>query len=159
METISSDIVIAGAGPAGATMALMLAGSGITVTLVDKDRFPRNKICGDALSGKVLSILRRMPADVYNEFISSVAKTPSSGIRFVSPGLHEADINFPSGHGSGPPGFICPRREFDAFLVSKLKGFGNIRLIEGEKATSIERGGSAVTLVTANYRITGKVIA
>ena len=63
METISSDLVIAGAGPAGATMALMLAGSGLKVTVVDKDRFPRNKICGDALSGKVLSILKRMPAD------------------------------------------------------------------------------------------------
>jgi geranylgeranyl reductase family protein len=159
VQDIRCDIIIVGAGPAGATMALMLAGSGLEVTVIDKDRFPRDKICGDALSGKVVSILKRMPDGIFEEFLEKVPKTPSYGIRFVSPGLHTADIPFKPGIPGLPPGYICPRREFDAFLVSKIKDCGNIRLIEGEKVVQIRREDDSVIAVTDQSKVTGRMIA
>ncbi|MGK0366481.1 MAG: geranylgeranyl reductase family protein [Saprospiraceae bacterium] len=45
------DIAIVGAGPSGCACALALQGSGLRVVLLDKDIFPRDKICGDAIPG------------------------------------------------------------------------------------------------------------
>jgi geranylgeranyl reductase family protein len=159
VRTINGDIIISGAGPAGATMALMLAGSGLRVTIIDKDRFPRDKICGDALSGQVVSILKRMPDSIFDEFLEIVPKTPSYGIRFVSPGMHIADIPFITKSFDQPPGYICPRREFDSFLISKVKNYRNIHLVEGERIVQIRRADHSVTAITERYEVTGRMIA
>ena len=45
-----TDVLIVGAGPSGSACALLLADAGIPVTILDKAEFPRDKICGDALS-------------------------------------------------------------------------------------------------------------
>ncbi|HUB07485.1 MAG TPA: NAD(P)/FAD-dependent oxidoreductase [Myxococcales bacterium] len=49
MSDSSYDVCIAGAGPAGATCAHYLAKAGLRVALLEKARFPRDKICGDAV--------------------------------------------------------------------------------------------------------------
>ncbi|MEM4258032.1 MAG: FAD-dependent oxidoreductase [Candidatus Thermoplasmatota archaeon] len=48
------DVVIVGAGPAGSTAAKFLAENGISVLIIDKRRFPRDKPCGGGLTIKVL---------------------------------------------------------------------------------------------------------
>jgi len=57
------DLVIVGAGPAGCVVAMNLADSGLKVALVDKADLPAEKICGDALSGTVLTVLKRLPGN------------------------------------------------------------------------------------------------
>lgn len=54
------DVVIVGAGPAGATAANYLASAGRRVLLLDKSRFPREKICGDGLIPDALNGLRAL---------------------------------------------------------------------------------------------------
>jgi 2-polyprenyl-6-methoxyphenol hydroxylase-like FAD-dependent oxidoreductase len=51
------DVVVVGAGPAGALAACQLARAGRAVLLVDKADFPRHKVCGSCLNGRALSIL------------------------------------------------------------------------------------------------------
>jgi len=53
----SCDVLIIGAGPAGATAARALARAGIDVVLADRSAFPRDKICGDGLIGDALGAL------------------------------------------------------------------------------------------------------
>ena len=55
---MTSDVVIVGAGPAGATAARTLARAGVTVRLLDRSNFPRNKPCGGGIS---LRVLKRFP--------------------------------------------------------------------------------------------------
>ena len=45
------DVIICGAGTAGTTCALGLFDAGLRVALLDKESFPREKICGDAYGG------------------------------------------------------------------------------------------------------------
>ena len=54
------DAVIIGAGPAGSAAAILLARAGRRVLLIEKDRFPRNKVCGEFLSGQALPLLERL---------------------------------------------------------------------------------------------------
>ena len=51
------DVVIIGAGPAGSTAAILLARAGWSVALVEKQRFPRRKVCGECIAASNLPLL------------------------------------------------------------------------------------------------------
>ena len=55
IESRRPTIVIAGAGPAGSSLAIRLAVAGIDVTLIERDRFPRQKLCGEFISPESLA--------------------------------------------------------------------------------------------------------
>src|SRR5881396_3930791 len=57
------DVLIVGAGPAGAIAALVLARAGARVRLVDRATFPRDKLCGDTVNPGTLARLRRLGLD------------------------------------------------------------------------------------------------
>src|SRR2546425_11579320 len=58
------DVVVVGAGPAGATTALLLARAGASVLLVDRARVPRDKACSEYLSPATTEILQRLGGGV-----------------------------------------------------------------------------------------------
>jgi len=60
MNERTYDVCIAGAGPAGSTCAFYLARQGLRVLLLERQRFPRDKICGDAVCSPAHEHLRRM---------------------------------------------------------------------------------------------------
>ena len=53
------DVLIVGAGPAGSTAALNLAAKGHRVLLLDREQFPREKVCGDGLISDSINCLQR----------------------------------------------------------------------------------------------------
>lgn len=57
---VSRDVLIVGAGPAGAIAAVVLARAGARVTVFDRSLFPRDKLCGDTINPGALAILRRL---------------------------------------------------------------------------------------------------
>ena len=58
--TTRFDAAVIGAGPAGSAAAAVLAGAGRPVLLLEKERFPRPKVCGEFLSGDALPSLERL---------------------------------------------------------------------------------------------------
>ena len=56
------DIAVVGAGPAGSAAAITLARQGYAVALLDKERFPREKLCGDFINPISRPILRDLGA-------------------------------------------------------------------------------------------------
>jgi len=54
------DVLIVGAGPAGAVAAVVLARAGARVRLIDRSKFPRHKLCGDTINPGTLAILGRL---------------------------------------------------------------------------------------------------
>lgn len=54
------DAVVIGAGPAGGVCATVLASHGMRTLLVDRDRFPRRKVCGGCLAPAGVQVLRRL---------------------------------------------------------------------------------------------------
>jgi flavin-dependent dehydrogenase len=57
---IMDDVLIVGAGPAGAVVATVLARAGVRVRLLDRAAFPRDKLCGDTVNPGTLARLRRL---------------------------------------------------------------------------------------------------
>jgi geranylgeranyl reductase family protein len=134
IKTISTSICIVGAGPAGATVALQLNRLGIECTIIDKSTFPRDKVCGDGLSGKVITILEKIDADLAERFRAFENKQPSWGVSFVSPGRYAMPIPYKADYNKTsdkPIGFVCKRFHFDNFLVDELKKAPGVHLIEG----------------------------
>ena len=60
MTREEADVIIVGAGPAGAATALLLARAGVDVLLLDRAVFPRAKPCGDCLSIGATAVLARL---------------------------------------------------------------------------------------------------
>ncbi len=63
-SVVEVDVAIIGAGPAGSTLAALLAKRGHAVLLIDRDTFPRDKVCGEFLSYDALPVLERMGVDL-----------------------------------------------------------------------------------------------
>jgi geranylgeranyl reductase family protein len=59
----SYDVIVCGAGPAGASAAVKLAGAGAKTLLIDRSTFPRDKLCGGALTEKSMRLLERVFGD------------------------------------------------------------------------------------------------
>lgn len=57
MGNVDAEVAIVGAGPAGSTLAALLARRGVAVALIDRDTFPRDKLCGEFLSYDALPVL------------------------------------------------------------------------------------------------------
>jgi geranylgeranyl reductase family protein len=60
METLETDVLVVGAGPAGAAAAAWCARSGLETLLVDAAEFPRDKPCGDGLTPRAIAEMRRL---------------------------------------------------------------------------------------------------
>ena len=131
-------ILIAGAGPAGIACSMVLSKNKIDHIIIDKQNFPRDKICGDALSGKVVQELNKIDPSYVDE-ISKIATqySGSYGVRFFAPNGKMLDVPF-SNHPDKlkqAPGFIATRLNFDNFLFSKL----NREFVTVHENTSLEK--------------------
>ncbi|OKL41228.1 NAD(P)/FAD-dependent oxidoreductase [Pontibacter flavimaris] len=137
-----TDICILGAGPAGATAALHLANKGISSLLLDKAAFPRDKVCGDALSGKVVNELRRIAPELPALLGQQQEALPSWGIHFISPGGHRLSVPFKYNYKPAqdtPAGYISKRIHFDNFLVEQVRQRPEINFRENVDVAKYER--------------------
>jgi len=129
---LKSDVIVVGAGPAGASAAYFLAGAGIDVLLVDREVFPREKVCGDGLASRALAVLERMGlGDWLRGF-------PEPEVMlFSSPNGAAARIRpeRPEGFSYGR---VIPRLRLDEAVVERAVVAG-ARLLDGTKVTNLEQ--------------------
>ncbi|AAM72463.1 MAG TPA: geranylgeranyl reductase family protein [Chlorobaculum sp.] len=152
------DAVISGAGPAGCSAALSLAQKGRRVLLIDKARFPREKICGDGVTAAstelleemgVLELLRQRPGSL----------TEFRGATFVSPGgtVVQGRI-LRNGHLSGSS-YVIPRMVLDDSLVSRVKEHSSITFLDKTTVTGLVMDGDrARGVATSAGEFCGRII-
>ncbi len=129
MSTTSTQICIIGAGPGGATAALVLGRAGVPCVLVDKADFPRDKICGDALSGKVVEVLRKIDPTIAQRLQLEPTQVGSWGVNFVAPNGKLLRVPFKTNIDKAKdaaPGFIVKRMDFDQFLLQEALKYPSV---------------------------------
>ncbi|RIK81339.1 hypothetical protein DCC62_02310 [candidate division KSB1 bacterium] len=113
------DVIVVGGGPAGATATLYCVRHGLKTLLLDKAKFPRDKICGDAISGKGLRFLRELGLE---SDLQAAPKVKARGIIFSAPNGVSADISFtPPRSNKQVHGYVCRRLVFDEVLFRAAK--------------------------------------
>jgi len=153
---LTTGVCIIGAGPAGAMAALRLAKDGIPFVIIDKACFPREKICGDALSGKVPHIIRRLSPELLQRFEESCKPLHSHGIRFIAPGDHVFDVPFIAGFKPEihpVPGYTVKREIFDAFMIDEVAKASPESLYLECEVISVERENDDFLVSTGDQQI------
>jgi len=132
----SYDVIVVGAGPAGATLAYELTKKGIGVLLLEKEQLPRYKCCAGGVTAKAAKLL--------NFDISEVAEDV----------IYEVDFSFNLGRPylgqhNQPLIYTVMRDAFDHFLVRKAQQLG-AALIDGQKVTGVRIKAEWVEVSTAD---------
>ena len=114
----SFDVIVVGAGPGGSACAWFLSKKyNRNVLLLEKQKFPRDKICGDAISGKSSSVLYEMGL---NKAIENAPHAEIHGVTFSSPNGAIAEIPFKTAKGqSRGTGYVCRRMVYDNLVFQE----------------------------------------
>ncbi|MEU3307339.1 geranylgeranyl reductase family protein [Nocardiopsis sp. NPDC055551] len=123
-----ADVIVVGAGPAGATTAYYLAQAGLDVLLLEKTAFPRVKVCGDGLTPRAVKQLTSMGITFEDE-----GWIKNHGLRIVGAGVR-LELPWPELAAYPGYGLVRTRYDFDQILVERAVGAG-AKLLERTNVT------------------------
>ncbi len=104
------DVIVAGAGPAGSVAGLILARAGARVLIVDRETFPREKLCGDTINPGALGVIESLgltggPLASARAIPGMILSGPRTSVRTL--------------YGPGVVGRALPRRDLDLWLLEE----------------------------------------
>ena len=148
------DALILGAGPAGATAALLLARAGWRVAVVEKSVFPRRKVCGEFISAATLPLFAKL--GIEEQFLAS----SGPDVRRVGLFIDEMilDAQMPRAPGGSGWGRALGREHLDAMLLASANDAG-AQVFQPWKAISLTRHAEAWTCIIENGDATRELTA
>ncbi len=140
--SLSADVIVVGAGPAGSTAARLLSGRGYSVLLVDRAQFPRHKTCA--------SWINRLAFERFSYLqphLEELVEAPFYGITFYDSAVER--------HGGylerRPCGYLSLRSRFDDGL-RKIAIEAGTKFLGGCPVTGIREERDAATVFLADGR-------
>jgi menaquinone-9 beta-reductase len=139
-----ADVIVVGAGPVGAVLAMLLGNAGVRTLVLEKGSFPRDKPCGEGLMPGGVAVLEGLGIDLAREGFPSL-----SGIRWRLEGS-SAFGAFKARPGVPDHGFGVRRSRFDSFLAERAAGTPNVELRTGSTVNAIERAAGGFRVETGD---------
>jgi len=140
----SHDVIVVGAGPAGATLAYELAKKGIGVLVLEKEKLPRYKCCAGGVTSKAAKLLDYDISEVVEDVIYELSFTFNMGNSYL-------------GQHSQPLIYTVMRDVFDHFLVKKAQQLGAV-VRDGQKVTQIQVSADCVDISTADNTFRSRLV-
>ncbi|MGA1099364.1 MAG: geranylgeranyl reductase family protein, partial [Candidatus Nanopelagicales bacterium] len=119
MSLSDADVIVVGAGPSGSTTSYYLAQQGLKVLLLEKTKFPREKVCGDGLTPRSVKQL----LDMGIEPTEANGWIKNKGLRIIA-GKHRLELNWPELESFPNYGLVRTRHDFDEILAQRAKAAG-----------------------------------
>jgi flavin-dependent dehydrogenase len=138
------DVIVVGAGPAGAATAILLCERGFDVLVLDRATFPRPKLCGEYLSPESARILDRLGV---LKTLDAAGAVPIGGMRITAPDGTVLEARYRAWDARAPyrsHALALSRSTLDAILVDRLRALP-IDLREGTRVTDLVIDGDRVT--------------
>ena len=140
----SFDVIVVGAGPAGSTSAYFLAREGLSVLLLDRARFPRDKPCGGGVTGRAAALLPFSIDPVVEDVVDRLEIGLSYTRRFVR-------------QSEKPLIYMTRRVALDALLVAQASAAGVV-FRDATKVTEIELRADDVVVRTKDWAGHARVV-
>lgn len=144
---MNPDVIVVGAGPAGAATGILLAASGVSVLVLDRARFPRPKLCGEYLSPEASRVLDRL--GVLKD-VDGAGAVPLRGMAITAPDGRRIVGTYPTRgpvRGYRDHALALPRLVLDRLLVERLRASAaEVRercrvtdvMVEGDRVVGVE---------------------
>jgi menaquinone-9 beta-reductase len=139
-----ADVIVAGAGPAGAAFAARLARAGYDVLMVDRAQFPRDKVCGDFVGPLALVELEAIGVGRAPGYAHANAAREAA---LHIDGEHLITQALPRAEGAPPDGRVIPRAVLDAWIVDAARRAG-ARLLGEHTVSGYDVATDGVVVVT-----------
>jgi geranylgeranyl reductase family protein len=136
------DVAIVGAGPGGSALATYLAREGLRVLLLEKEVFPRDKVCGDFVSPRAFRCLAALGC--WNE-LTRRDYVPIKGSSLYLNGQRLSRGDLPSVDGMADYGYAIPRKELDEVIFRNAVRAG-AEAVEGCRVTAFAVESQSVRL-------------
>ena len=137
------DVTIVGGGPAGSSCAAFCANAGLRTLLLEREIFPREKVCGDCLNPACWPILRRLQL---TERVRALAHGVLDRVEFIAIGGRTLAVTLPGGDDAE---IAVKRSLFDQLIMRRTRELG-ATICEGSTVTSL----AASSAATENWTIT-----
>ncbi|MGH3248590.1 MAG: geranylgeranyl reductase family protein, partial [Trebonia sp.] len=124
-----ADVIVVGAGPSGSAAAYYLAQAGLDVLLIEKSRFPRDKVCGDGLTPRAVKSLVAMGVDVSEK----AGWLRNKGLLVIGGGMR-LELDWPELSNWPGYGLVRTRATLDEQLARRAEAAG-AKLLEGTTVT------------------------
>src|SRR2546421_5978166 len=105
------DAAIVGAGPAGSTCAAFCSAAGLRTIIIEREKFPREKVCGDCLNPACWPVLRRLDLA---DCVRALPHGKLYAVEFIAIGGARVSINLPTGDNAE---IAIKRSLFDDLLL------------------------------------------
>jgi menaquinone-9 beta-reductase len=148
------DVAIVGGGPAGSSCAALCAGAGLRTLLLEREIFPREKVCGDCLNPACWPVLRRL------ELAERVQVLPHGvldRVEFIGIGGRTLTVALPTGADAE---IAVKRSHLDQLILSRARELGAV-ICEGTTVTAVTAPGTATdrwTIAAADKAFESQVL-
>ena len=139
------EVLIVGAGPAGCTAALALKDSGLSVALLEKATFPRDKICGDAIPGPSFKVMRQLLPAWEEELLALPRRSPRiKASEIYTPGGKKLRISWVT------RSYNARRIDFDQHLWEMVRRYTDTVLLEDQAVVELFQEEDTIEVRTQN---------
>jgi len=112
------DVAIVGGGPAGSSCAAFCALAGLRTLVLERERFPREKVCGDCLNPSCWRVLERLGL---TQRVWDLPHSELTSVEFIAIDGHKVIVNLPTGEDCE---LSIKRSLFDDLLLKRARGLG-----------------------------------